>query len=275
MSKIKDTFSRLHPCKELPKESALWSIVAIILMGFALWIVFTANWQTEGFYKAGYKDGKLIEAIEVFRACRFTIVPHVTSILCAILIYGALLARRYVRLGNLYALFLLVMDVFFIAALVESFIPADSVCLVRMLGWEVLTFSPLKLLVFAILLSWLGMRALSGFSIILLLLAFWSRTQELDVALGFWGGAFLVCGIFSFVIQFCKLPYMIPDGGFRGALSQDFGWAKTQIRQNMVAAVEATGNVAAAAASIASPAVMSKVKSVVGQEQKTAQIQEV
>ena len=143
-----------------------------------------------------------------------------------------------------------------------------------MLGWEVLTFSPLKLLVFVILLSWLGMRALSGFSIILLLFAFWSRTQELDVTLGFWGGAFLVCGIFSFVIQCCKLPYMVPDGGLREAFSQDFGWTKNQIRKNMVAAVEATGNVAAAAATIAAPAVASRVKGVFEAEPKNPQIQE-
>ena len=104
MNKVLNFLRRLHPTKELSKESALWTVVAIILMGFALWVVFTANWQTEGFYKAGYKGGKLVEAIEVFKACRFSIVPHVTSILCAILIYGALLMRRYIRLGNLYAL---------------------------------------------------------------------------------------------------------------------------------------------------------------------------
>ena len=79
MNKVLNFLRRLHPTKELSKESALWTVVAIILMGFALWVVFTANWQTEGFYKAGYKGGKLVEAIEVLKACRFSIVPHVTS----------------------------------------------------------------------------------------------------------------------------------------------------------------------------------------------------
>lgn len=274
MGKVVDYLRRLHPSKELPKESGIWTIIAIALMGFALWVVFTAKWQTEGFFQAGYKDGKLVEVIEVFKACRFGIAPNVTAVICAIFIYGALLARRYIRpASNLYALLLVAMNVVFVASLVESFLPAKSVCLFRMLGWEVLTFSPLKLLVFVILLSWLGMRALSGFSIILLILAFWSRTQELDVTLGFWGSAYLLCGFLSFVVQ-CRLPYMVPDGGLGAAFLQDFGWVRAQVQQNLKASVAVTENAAAAAMSIAAPTLVSRAKSVLEKPQSAPQIKE-
>lgn len=274
MKKFLESLKCLHPNRELSKESAIWTIIAIALMAFALWVVFTANWQTEGFYRAGYKDGKLTEIVEVFKACRFSIVPHMMSTLCAVFIFGALWVRNYgLKLGNLYALVLLMADVLFIASLVESFLPAKEVCLFRMLGCDVLAFSPLKLLFFVILLGWLGMRTLSGFSIILLIFAFWSRTIELDV-MDFWGVAYLLCGVFSFVVQFCKLPYIVPDGGFTASLRRDFWGVKTQVHQNLMASVEATEKVAVAAAAVAAPAVGSALKKTIGGKPDKPQIGE-
>lgn len=234
----------LNPNATLPMESRVWPIVALLFIVFALVVACVAPWQTEGFVRAEYKDGRLIGMIEVVKACRFSVVPHLAAVFFAFLICFAIGFRCSLEIRNLWTLFFLFFDWWFVASLIESFLPAQSVCLFEVLGLKVLSVSPMMLVIIAILMSWLGIRALSGASIILFMFAFWARVHELDVAMGFWGVAYFGCGVMSLVLQ-CKLPCMIPHGGLWSVFLQDFcGKAVGEIRQSIQAAGDSASRVA-------------------------------
>ena len=236
----------LDPNKELPRTSVVWYLLALALMAVAVYVCYSADWQSDGFYKVVYEGGKITKVVEETPANSFSIAPQLTSIVWAVLIYGALLVRKYVRnVANIPVLLLVLLDVVFIASLIESFLPAQSVCLFKFFKVEVLTVNPQMILVFALLVAWLGMRAISGFAIILLLIAFLSRSQELNVSLGMYGTAYALCGIFSLVIQ-CKLPSMVPEIGLWNSLKQDFGrgvsYIGNEARQNILAVGDAVAS---------------------------------
>lgn len=220
----------LNPNKQLSTTAIWWYVVALLLMGTAIIICLSMNWQTDGLVKAVYEGGRITSYVVERAPNRFSIVPHVTSAIWAFVIYGALLARRYVRnISNLPTLLLVFCNVFFIASLIEAFLPAEEIPLFNVFilkDVDMLKFSPQKVLLLSVLLAWIGMRALSGLAIVLLGIAFLSRTQELNMQLGMFGTCYVLCGLFSFLIQ-ARLPYMMPEGGWYMTLLQDFGMVRT------------------------------------------------
>ena len=213
----------INPNKGLSESSLLWYFVSLCLMGIAIAICFSAGWQDDGSVAPIYKQGQLTGIKIISDSNKFSIAPQVTSIVWAIIIYGALLARRYVRnFTNLPSFILVVCNIIFTASLIESFLPAQSVCLLKCLRWEAVTVNPQVLLIAAVLLSWIGMRSLSGAAIIVLGVAFLSRAQEMNVSLGLYGTFYVLSGFLSLMVQ-SKLPYMVPEGGWRMTLLQDFG----------------------------------------------------
>lgn len=235
----------LDPNKELSKTSVVWYLLALCLMGISVYLCYSAGWQSDGFVSVVYEDGNITKAVAEVPANRFSIAPQVTSIVWATLIYGAMLVRKYVRsVKNIPVLLLVLLNVVFIASLIESFLPAQSVCLFKFFKCEVLNLNPQMLLVFVVLMTWLGMRAISGFAIILLLLAFLSRSQDLNASLGMHGAAYALCGAFSLIIQ-CKLPYMVPESGLWNSLKQDFGRGVSYIGNEARQNISATGNAVA------------------------------
>lgn len=219
--------SLLDPNQELAKSSLVWYWVALTLVGVSLFICFTENWQTEGFTEAIYDEaGNLTGSNEVSAACTFSIVPQMTSVIWAILIYSALIARRYVRnMSNLMTLLLVSANILFIGSMIESFVPAQSICIFKIFKWEAIHIRPQSFLILAVLFAWVGMRALSGAAIVMIGVAFLSRAQGLNVALGFYGTLYVLCGFLSLMVQ-SKLPYMMPEGGWYASLLQDFGTIK-------------------------------------------------
>lgn len=218
----------LNPNQELPSTHILWYVVAFCLMVVSLVLCYRADWNPDWLPVVYGSDG-----LPTARPQKdVSIAPQVTSILWAIIIYGALLARRVVRgFSNLTTMLLVVLNIVFVASLIESFVPAQSICLFSFLGWELLKVNPQQLLMAAVALSWIGMRALSGVSIVVLGIAFISRSMELNV-LGIYGTFYVLCGFLSLIVQM-KLPYMMPEGGWIANLRQDFGMLQLEARKNV------------------------------------------
>ena len=216
--------------------NVLWYVIALCLMGVSIVLCLSASWQTDGVVQAIYgSDGSIVGTREVVAANNFQIAPRTTSVLWAILIYGALIARRYVRnFSNPATLVLVAANIFFMASLIESFLPAQEVPLFGIFGYGAIKINPQTVLLFAAALSWLGMRALSGVSIVLFGIAFLSRATELNLSLGLYGSFYVLCGFLSLMIQ-ARLPYMIPEGGWSAALLQDFGAIQIAAKENVAA----------------------------------------
>ena len=225
--------SVLDPNRRLAEGNILWYLLAVALMTTALVLCFTACWQTDGFVQAIYENGAPARVETVRPANTLSIAPRTTSILWALLIYGALLARRYVRsFTNLPTFVLVALNIVFMASLIESFLPAQSVTLLKVFQWDALTLSPQALLICAVLLVWLGMRALSGIVFILLGIAFLSRAHDLNVNLGLYGSFYILSGFLSLLVQL-RLPSMRPEGGLSLSLLQDFGGPLADLRASL------------------------------------------
>ena len=222
------------PNAELPVNSIVWYVMALSLIAISIVISLSGAWQTKGVVDVIYGDNGTIAGVKpISQPNDFSIAPHTTSVVWAIIIYGALLARRYVRnFSNPATLILVAANIFFAASLIESFLPAQSISLLRVFGTDLITLNPQTLLVAAVLLSWIGMRSLSGVSILILGWAFLARTQDVNQSLGMWGALYVLCGFLSLMIQ-AKLPYMIPEGGWGAALLQDFGAIRIAAARNV------------------------------------------
>ena len=253
----------LNPNQELPSTHILWYVVAFCLMVVSLVLCYRADWNPD-VVPPIYRDGVYLGPGQQLQK-DVSIAPQVTSILWAVIIYGALLARRVVRgFSNLTTMLLVVLNIIFVASLIESFVPAQSICLLSFFGWELLKVNPQQLLMAAVALSWIGMRSLSGISIIVLGIAFISRSMELNV-LGIYGTFYFLCGFLSLIVQM-KLPYMMPEGGWIANLRQDFGMLQLEARKNVcelqkdVAAV--AKRTADAATAVATGGVVSDVSAI-------------
>lgn len=220
----------LNPNQELPSTHILWYVAAFCLMCVSLILCYRADWNPDSVSAIYGPDGKFkgpSNEVDIVR-----IAPQFTSILWALVIYGALFVRRVVRVfNNLMTMFLVVLNVVFVASLIETFIPAQSICLISFLGMKLLEVNPQSLLMSAAALSWIGMRALSGASIIILGIAFISRSMDMNV-LGIYGTFYALCGFMSLFIQM-KLPYMGPEGGWVSTLRHDFGMLQLEARKNV------------------------------------------
>lgn len=229
----------LNPNEQLPLNSLFWYVAALLLMSVSIVVCVSGWWQTDGFVKAIYVHGTIEQTEQLSRQNAFSITPRTMSIVWAIIIYGALLARRYVRnFSNLPTLLLIAANITFVASIIEAVLPAQSIPMLTIFGKDILKVNPQTLLVGAVMLSWVGMRALSGFSIIILGWALLARSHDMNQDLGVYGSIYVMCGFLSFLIQ-AKLPYMIPEGGWCAALFQDFGAVQIAAARNVTALKDA------------------------------------
>ena len=244
----------VDPNAKLPENSIVWYILALSLMAVSIAISIRGDWQTDGFLKAVYDENcKRVAFKEISPANNFSITPNTISVVWAMIIYGALLARRYVRnFSNPPTLILVAANIFFAASLIESFLPAQSITLLHKFGMD-LKLNPQTLLIAAVLLSWIGMRSLSGVSILILGWAFLARAQDMNQSLGMWGAFYVLCGFLSLMIQ-AKLPYMIPEGGWGAALLQDFGAIRIAAARNVAELQSQVQTAAGVVASVAAAA---------------------
>jgi hypothetical protein len=92
------------------------------------------------------------------------------------------------------------------------------------------------------LFTWIGLRSLAGFSIIVLYIALLSRISMVNQIMGGYGCIYILSGLFSLLIQY-KLPYMIPEGGLLVAFMRDFGRDLTFVGSQMKSDLESSASV--------------------------------
>lgn len=246
-----------NPNISLSKKSGIWFVLALGLVGVALYVAFSANWQNGGEIRPIYQGGVFKGTQVVRHPVLLEICPDLITIVWAFVIYLSLVAKRYIsEIVNPMALLLVGCDIFLVASLIRSFLPAESIELFCFLGFKQLavTVNPQHLLLGVVVFSWISMRTISGFGIVVLLLAFISRMDQLNLDLGMWGVVYISCGFLSLLIQ-GMLPCMRPQGGYKAAFLQDLGWATAQVlddaKQNLGAVAQTTQSAVAAGATLA------------------------
>ena len=135
-----------------------------------------------------------------------TIRPGLVSALCAVVFYAALIVRYngIFRANNLMETFVSIARAFLncwvIAALISLVIPTNIPKNATIMS--VLRDNPEStLLMFAIVLSWLGMRAIAGYSWILFILSAWKHLLIVNSAMNMWGAVFILAFAISLFLQ--------------------------------------------------------------------------
>ena len=144
--------------------------------------------------------------IQTSPGVKSSIRPNLISSICALVFYASLVVRYtgIFRAGNLFEGFVSSVRAFLncwvISALVSLAIPTN----ISSNGTPMTGFfsSPQStLLIIALLLSWLGMKTIAGYSWILFIVAAWSHLLELNSAMGMLGAVFIITLGISLFLQ--------------------------------------------------------------------------
>ena len=164
------------------------------------------------------------------------LVPGMVSALCAVAFYSAVLVRfKLFQSENLFQGIISAIRTFLncwvIAALLTMVVPTERVSGLSLSAF--LQEHQTILLLLAILLSWVGMRTLSGYCWILFIIAAWEHIIKLDQAMGAWGAVFVITLVVSLLLQissYADISDVIRD--FSGSTSVH----AATVRNNMSAA---------------------------------------
>lgn len=174
--------------KMLKEKKLLGYIVASLLMLISIFLSFrTYNYQTNGFF-GHFKKTNYV-----------TLSPTLITTIIAILIYSAIIIRNFKKYySEIPKLVLSIINILFLAGFLSVFLGEK----VTILGLDT------RALLFAgILMSWLGIRSITGYIWIILVLLGTTRMSEVDKAMGSMGVIYIMCAYLSIVVQiiFCKM----------------------------------------------------------------------
>lgn len=222
--------------KEATKENVIWYLLALGAVFGALGIAWFAEWQNGGEICPIYKGGVFVGTKVVQDPVLLDIRPDMQTFFWAGLMYLVFwLKRCFNSTRNPLILLLILCDVLLVASLIRSFLPAESVELFRVFGIKKLavTVNPQHLVWFVIFFSLVSMRSISGFGIGILVIAFLSRMSQLNLQLGTYGLAYLVCTFVTFICQ-TRVAGLVPANGRVQMFVQDVGRAGLdEIKQDM------------------------------------------
>lgn len=164
------------------------------------------------------------------------LMPGIVSALCSAVFYGALIARFKLFISDnllqgIISAIRTFLNCWVIAALLTMVVPTEKVS-----GLSVTAFlqnHQTVLLLLAILLSWVGMRTMSGYCWIFFIIAAWEHISKLDQAMGAWGAVFVITLAISLFLQissYADIGDVIRD--FNGSASVH----ASTVRNNMSAA---------------------------------------
>ena len=164
------------------------------------------------------------------------IMPDITCGLCAAAFYLALIVRYNIFPKRNLAEALLstiraILNCWAIAALISPIISSESKELTILL----FKFNSLTLLLMAVILSWLGMRTIAGYSWILFILAALSSWESVAKAMGPYGMIFIIFFAVSLFLQIQDFSHV---RDFVYDLKGKSGYYATGIRDNMNAAID-------------------------------------
>lgn len=177
-----------------------------------------------------------------------SIQPGMISMLCSVVFYASLIVRHegIFKAENLLDAIISTVRAFLncwvLAALVVTVFQGDAKAAANSDVLKVFFSNPAStFLLFAILLSWLGMKSIAGYSWILFIAAAWKNLLEIDQAMGMRGAVFILTVAISLFLQ-------IRDHSEIGEFAREFrdGVSKhgDNIRDEINAAKSATEDVA-------------------------------
>ena len=153
-----------------------------------------------------------------------TIQPGMVSALCAVIFYVALILRcQLFKIGTfaegLVSTIRAFLNCWVIASLMTMIVPTEIVKDLTLSAF--LKNNQSTLLLLGLVLSWLGMRTLSGYCWILFIIAAWENLLVLDRAMGMWGAVYVITIAISLLLQvtnYVKLSDLLQD--FKGEISK-------------------------------------------------------
>ena len=138
------------------------------------------------------------------------IKPGFLSLFFAIVLYASLFAKRFISLPKrLYDYLILLCDILFLGSLITVFLSEKEV---SFLG---ITITEQTLAIFAIIMSYIGIKVVAGFVWIALLVWGLSRMAELNTAMDGAAIPYILCAFVSILLQVqdeVKLRKMLNDG---------------------------------------------------------------
>lgn len=162
-----------------------------------------------------------------------TIKPTPISVLCALFLITPSYLRSNIKL-TVYNIIQGTLNILFMSSFIGLIVGGEV--------WSIpfINISSQAILIFCILLSWIGMKSITGFIWIFLLILAIGRITDVDIAMGFWGVAFILCGSISLL---CQLKGT--NQNLLLALESDFyGYGKsiqTEVKEATNTAAKSTG----------------------------------
>lgn len=165
-----------------------------------------------------------------------TIRPDFLSTLFACGLYVAFVLRKVIKpFSRKTTLFLTIFDIFYLASFISMLTGGKQDAL------PVIGVSPLALLVGVVTFSFIGMRSLSGVSVLLLIMVALPRLSENNVVMDYAGALFVVCGFISLVIQ-ARIPDMVPVGIHLNELMDEFHGVQGRVSGDVASGVKGIEN---------------------------------
>ena len=172
--------------------------------------------------------------------------PDVITTMYAVFMYSSLLVRGIVDIDLktektpilVMRIVLLSLNVLFIASFLSIFVNAKTF----------LGVSSQALFIFAIALSWLGVKSIAGYVWVLLFLLSLGNISKINEAMGLFGAIYVLSAFISIAFQF------IPNNKFSElaqAFKSDFKVAKTEIQEDLSEAKKTTEKIIKASAGAA------------------------
>lgn len=172
----------------LKEKKMLSFTIAILFMLISVILSFgTYNYEKGGFF-GHFKSTE-----------HLTLAPTLITTMVAILIYSATIIRNFKKYySNIPKFIISIINILFLAGFLSVFFIDKA---------TIFGLDTRAILVAGVLLSWLGIRTISGYIWIILVLLGASRMSDVDAAMKGWGVIYILCAYLSIVVQavFCKM----------------------------------------------------------------------
>lgn len=132
-----------------------------------------------------------------------SIAPGFISTLFSCALFAVFMLRRAFNMSdtNKADYLILVVDILFVSSFMTTLVEGKEIPL--------LGVSPQSFLIGAFLFSLLGLRSLSGWALIIVLLFSMGTLSRVNSCMGIWGAFYVLCGFLSLSIQIVKLKYCL------------------------------------------------------------------
>lgn len=220
------------------KDKTVFGLKPIDLLGILIMIIpFFISFKSFTLTETGPAvEWWFIRLGKTTSSTQIDIKPGVVSALCAVSFYFAVIVRFNLfkadtLLAGIISAVRTFLNCFVIAALLSTIITTHHI--------DKPSFAALfqnyqtVFLLMGILLSWIGMRTISGYCWILFVIAAWNSLSKYDEAMGVWGALFVITVALSLFLQ---MSAHIKVSDFAKEFRGDMNSSSSSVRNNMSAA---------------------------------------